>query len=367
MVLEQRPIEQYQQQLDEKVSRLRQLLAEFNPPLPDVYSSPINHYRMRAEFRIWHDHDDLYHIMFDPSTRERIRVDHFPIACQLINQLMAEMIQLIKPNRVLRHKLFQIDYLTTLSNQAIISLLYHCKLDDEWQQNATRLRDTLRNQGYNIQIIGRATRQKICLDYDYIDEMLPVAGKTFIYRQIENSFTQPNAAINIKMLEWARSVTQHASGDLLELYCGNGNFSIALADNFRQVLATEIAKSSVAAAQYNIAVNHCNNVQIIRMSAEEFTQAMQGIRNFNRLKHINLDDYQCDTILVDPPRSGLDIKTTELVQGYKQIVYISCNPATLSANLQTLYQSHYIEKLALFDQFPYTHHIECGVLLKQRI
>lgn len=60
--------------------------------------------------------------------------------------------------------------------------------------------------------------------------------------------------MNIQMLEWALDVTKGATGDLLELYCGNGNFSLALARNFDRVLATEIAKPSVAAAQYNIAL-----------------------------------------------------------------------------------------------------------------
>jgi tRNA (uracil-5-)-methyltransferase len=129
-----------------------------------------------------------------------------------------------------------------------------------------------------------------------------------IYRQVENSFTQPNAAMNIQMLEWALGATKDSTGDLLELYCGNGNFSLALARNFDRVLATEIAKPSVAAAQYNIAANHIDNVQIIRMSAEEFTQAMNGVRDFNRLQGIDLKGYQCETIFVDPPRSGLDAK-----------------------------------------------------------
>ncbi|MEX8986739.1 methyltransferase domain-containing protein, partial [Salmonella enterica] len=139
-------------------------------------------------------------------------------------------------------------------------------------------------QGLNVHLIGRATKTKIELDQDYIDERLPVAGKEMIYRQVENSFTQPNAAMNIQMLEWALEVTKDSKGDLLELYCGNGNFSLALARNFNRVLATEIAKPSVAAAQYNIAANHIDNVQIIRMAAEEFTQAMNGVREFNRLQ-----------------------------------------------------------------------------------
>jgi len=161
-------------------------------------------------------------------------------------------------------------------------------------------------------------------------------------------------------------VTRHARGDLLELYCGNGNFSLALARNFNRVLATEIAKPSVAAAQYNIAANQIENVEIIRMAAEEFTQAMNGEREFNRLKGIDLNSYQCETVFVDPPRSGLDNATLSMVQAYPRILYISCNPTTLCENLDTLSQTHQIERLALFDQFPYTHHMECGVLLTRR-
>ena len=304
--------------------------------------------------------------MFDQQTKSRIRVETFPAASELINQLMAEVIEGVRDNPVLRHKLFQVDYLTTLSNQAVISLLYHKKLDDEWRQQATRLRDALRAQNLNVHLIGRATKTKIELDQDYIDERLPVGGREMIYRQVENSFTQPNAAMNIQMLEWAIDATKGTTGDLLELYCGNGNFSLALARNFERVLATEIAKPSVAAAQYNIAANHIDNAQIIRMSAEEFTQAMNGVREFNRLQGIDLKSYQCETIFVDPPRSGLDSETEKMVQAYPRILYISCNPETLCQNLETLSETHEIARLALFDQFPYTHHMECGVLLTKK-
>ena len=214
-----------------------------------------------------------------------------------------------------------------------------------------------------MQLIGRATKQKICLERDYADEVLSVKGKDYVYRQVENSFTQPNAAVNCKMLEWAINCTQNSQGDLLELYCGNGNFSIALAQNFRKVLATEVAKPSVAAAQFNISANGVNNLQIVRMSAEEFTQAINSVRKFNRLNGIDLQSYECHTIFVDPPRAGLDPDTLRLVQNYDRILYISCNPHTLCDNLQTLSQTHYIERAALFDQFPYTEHMESGVWL----
>ena len=133
MTPEHLPTEQYEAQLAEKVVRLQKMMAPFSAPVPEVFRSPVSHYRMRAEFRLWHDGDDLYHIMFDQQTKSRIRVETFPAASELINQLMAAVIEGVRDNPVLRHKLFQVDYLTTLSNQAVISLLYHKKLDDEWR------------------------------------------------------------------------------------------------------------------------------------------------------------------------------------------------------------------------------------------
>ena len=168
------------------------------------------------------------------------------------------------------------------------------------------------------------------------------------------------------MLEWAIDITKDSSGDLLELYCGNGNFSIALAPNFRKVLATELASPSVMAAQYNIEVNGIENLQIIRMSAEDFTDAMAGKREYNRLKGIDLNSYECNTIFVDPPRAGLDENTLKLVSLYNHILYISCNPNTLIENLNVLSKTHKIIRFALFDQFPYTEHMECGVLLEKK-
>jgi tRNA (uracil-5-)-methyltransferase len=209
---------------------------------------------------------------------------------------------------------------------------------------------------------------KIVLDQDYVLETLHVNGQPYHYQQVENSFTQPNGPVAQKMLEWAVDCTQESKGDLLELYCGNGNFSLALAQNFERVLATELAKPSVDSAQFNIAENKIDNVQIIRMSAEEFTEAMEGKREFRRLQQQNVDlkSYNCNTIFVDPPRAGMDIDTCKMVQGYQRILYISCNPETLKDNLDVLSETHTITRFALFDQFPFTHHIEAGVLLERK-
>ena len=102
------------------------------------------------------------------------------------------------------------------------------------------------------------------------------------------------------------------------------------------------------------------------MSAEEFVQGLQEVRVFNRLKDVNLKDYNFDTIFMDPPRSGLDDTTRALAKDFEQIIYISCNPETLHRDLNELTKTHEILRFALFDQFAYTNHIESGVILKRK-
>ena len=355
-------ISQYDHLLLAKKEKLTDMFAQFFPPALEVFASKVSHYRMRSEFRVWHEGEDLYYYMFDKELDQKVRTDQFLPASVLINEVMEALMSELRPNNVLRHKLFQVDFLSTLSGEILVSLLYHRVLHDDWTLEASALKQRL-SQKFNVNIIGRARKQKIVLDQDFVIEKLNVNGKELIYKQIENSFTQPNADVAVKMLEWAIDVTKNAKGDLLELYCGNGNFSIALAQNFNKVLATELASPSVEAAQFNIRENKIRNLQIIRMSAEEFSEAIKGVREFNRLKGINLKEYECETIFVDPPRAGLDDKTLQMVQEYPRIVYISCNPETLKANLEVLSKTHRVERFALFDQFPYTEHMESGVYL----
>ena len=355
----------YQQQLDAKVARISDQFAEYNPPALQVFASPEHNYRMRAEFRIWHIEDDLFYAMFERSEDKQkkvIRVDEFPIADRSINLLMPKLLAGLKANPVLSARLFEVHFLATLSGEMLVSLLYHRKLEPDWEPAAQALSKAL-----NIKLIGRSRGQKFVLSDEYVVEQLQVFERTYIYKQIESSFTQPNAQVCQKMLEWACSVAEHSEQDLLELYCGNGNFTLPLSTRFRRVLATELAKSSVYAAQWNIEQNQIENIQVARLSAEEFTQAYNGEREFRRLQEANIDlsSYDFDTVFVDPPRAGINDETLKLLQRFKRIIYISCNPDTLHDNLKTLCQSHKVTQFALFDQFPYTHHVESGVLLEK--
>ena len=352
----------YEEQLQQKSEQLTALFSEFEAGAPQLHRSAPEHYRLRAEFRLWHEGGNIDYVMFDPEAPQTpIRLDHFPAGSAAINALMLPLRERLNGSDTLKRKLFQLEFLTTLSGEVLVTLIYHRKLDDEWETAARALSDKL-----NILVMGRSRGQKVVLQRDYVDERLQIGTRELSYRQIEGSFTQPNGGVNRQMLGWACDSAQTLGGDLLELYCGNGNFTVALAPQFRRVLATEISKSSVQVATHNLAANGIDNVTLVRMSSEEFSSALNGEREFFRLKTIDLDAYAFSTLFVDPPRSGLDDGTLQLAARFDNILYISCNPQTLHANLRTLTATHRIERFALFDQFPYTHHTECGVLLQRR-
>ena len=352
----------YTTQLNDKVARLRDLLAPFDAPEPQVFDSPLQNFRLRAEFRLWREAGERHYAMFSQDDkRTPILIEEFPIASQRINQLMPRLKAAWQASAPLSHKLFQVEFLTTLAGDALITLCYHRPIDDAWRQAAEKLAAEL-----GVNLVGRSRGKRIVVGRDYVEEELSVAGRRFRYRQPEGAFTQPNGEVNQKMLGWAYEALGQRDDDLLELYCGNGNFTLPLATRVRKVLATEISKSSVNAALANLADNAVDNVSLVRLSAEELTQALNEVRPFRRLADIDLKSYAFGNVFVDPPRAGMDPDTCELTRRFERILYISCNPETLAQNIAQLHDTHRISRCALFDQFPYTHHMESGVLLERR-
>lgn len=354
--------DQYETQLATKLERYRTAFAAFDLPEPAVFRSETGYYRLRAEFRIWKHGDELDYAMFNPENpRQPVLMKVFPVACKAICDLMPRLRERFVAVEVLGRRLFSVDFLATLSGEMLVTLIYHRKLDSDWESAARELASEL-----GIGIIGRSKGQKVVLDRDWVLESFDFNGRPLKYQQFEGSFTQPNGHVNRQMLAWACAQAAPLGGDLLELYCGNGNFTMALAPLFNRVLATEVSKSSVYAAQYNQKANGVDNLAIARLSAEEISAALAGRESFERLREIDLASYRFSTIFVDPPRSGLDPDTLALAAGFDNILYISCNPDTLRDNVAALHGSHRIAASAAFDQFPYTHHLECGLLLTKR-
>ena len=354
----------YEEQLNFKLQREKQRFSDFTTMDFDIIKSEEKAFRNRAEFRIWWEKDEngkeiLSYAMND-FNKNILEINSCQIVSSHIQEIMPKLLDLLMSELTLSYKLFAVEFLDSSTNDMLVTLIYHKKLDEQWNKLAKKIEEKL-----NIKVMGRSRKQKIILSSESIDELLNINNQTFKFAYQEGGFTQPNTNVNIQMIEWVLNNIENSSKDLCELYCGGGNFTIPLSTKFNKVLATEISKTSIKSALKNCELNNVNNISFIRMSAEEFVQGLQEVRTFNRLKDVNLKDYNFDTIFMDPPRSGLDDTTRALAKDFSNIIYISCNPETLHRDLKELTKPHEIIRFALFDQFAYTNHIESGVILKK--
>ena len=356
----------YEEQLSFKIQREKERFSNFTNIEFDIIKSEEKAFRNRAEFRIWWEKDEsgneVLSFAMNDFNKNILQIESCQIVSSHIQEIMPKLLALVSSDIELANRLFAVEFLGSTTNDLLVTLIYHKKLEDSWNTKAKDLEKKL-----NIKVMGRSRKQKLIISTDTINESLEINNQNFKFAYQEGGFTQPNTNVNIQMIEWVLNNIETSSKDLCELYCGGGNFTIPLSTKFNKVLATEISKTSIKSALKNCELNNINKIQFIRMSAEEFVQGLQEVRTFNRLKDVNLKDYNFDTIFMDPPRSGLDDTTRTLAKDFEQIIYISCNPETLHRDLKELTNTHEIVKFALFDQFAYTHHIESGVILKKLV
>ncbi len=351
----------YETQLDYKIQKIKE---NFQLQDIDIIRSIPEHFRTRAEFRIFHDYkngDTLSYAMHGFEKKKLVPIDSCSIVSPAIAETMPKLLAEIEKNDILRKRLYSVEFLSSSIGEVVVTLIYHKKIDEVWQEEAKKLAQTP-----GIDLIGRSRGIKLVVTKEYIHEKLTIGDKSYLFRLYDTGFTQPNTHVNEQMIDWVKSNLDNETKDLLELYCGHGNFTIPLSEKFDKVLATEVSKRSIQSAKENCQLNSVANIHFVRLSAEELTQALNKERAFNRLKGIDLDAFAFSHIFVDPPRAGLDEKTREFVKKFDNIIYISCNPETLQRDLETLKESYEIVKFAVFDQFAYTLHLECGVILKRK-
>jgi len=168
-------------------------------------------------------------------------------------------------------------------------------------------------------------------------------------------FSQVNARQNEQLIRLACSLAGELKGKtVLDLYCGMGNFSIPLALQGATVTGIEQNRESIHWARFNAesAEVMCSFfVSDVLISLRELTKNRQRV----------------DTIILDPPRRGIG-KAVNLLPGLRprQIIYISCDPATLARDLASLRDKSYsLIRLIPVDMFPQTHHIESMALLEK--
>jgi len=194
------------------------------------------------------------------------------------------------------------------------------------------------------------------LEAPALDYRLPEFGLSLRYRPTE--FTQVNAGVNRVLVKRAVDLLDPRPGERVgDLFCGIGNFTLALATRGADVLGMEGSAALVARAAENARLNGLEDrAQFV--AHDLYTDAAGALKRLGRV----------DKLLIDPPRDGaLDICKGLATDGPSRIVYVSCSPATLARDAGVLVnvQGYRLAQAGVVNMFPHTGHVESIALFER--
>ncbi|TRX55828.1 23S rRNA (uracil(1939)-C(5))-methyltransferase RlmD [Thalassomonas sp. M1454] len=173
----------------------------------------------------------------------------------------------------------------------------------------------------------------------------------------ETDFVQVNANLNQLMIEQAcQWLELSAEDNVLDLFCGLGNFSLPIALQVNSVIGVEGVDAMVERATTNSGINALTNTKFYQadLNAEQSDWPWFN-ENINK-------------VLLDPARAGALNAVKNIVElNIKTILYISCDPATMARDAKVLIDNGYrLEKLGLMDMFAQTRHVETMALFTRK-
>jgi len=181
---------------------------------------------------------------------------------------------------------------------------------------------------------------------------------TRTYQISPYAFFQTNTRGTEKLYTLLQAWGASIEGTLLDLYCGSGGITLALAEHFDRVVGVDTNAEAIADAKKNAGANQISNAEFVCEDALEFLKKLPGSKL----------SIQLTALVVDPPRAGLHPKalTALLQMNPPQLAYVSCNPESLARDLQGLVPFYRIKSIQPVDLFPHTAHVETICLMEHR-
>jgi 23S rRNA (uracil1939-C5)-methyltransferase len=335
--------------LQETLERARLALL---PEIVPVYAEPLG-YRNRVRL---HLHRQPFALCYKRrASHANLPVRHCPIAAPVLQQAI-EAVTHIGQEFDLTGDFEEIEFFTNeVQNELLVSLWIRRQTKDALAK-LTRFCEALNNDitaltGAAVFLTEKtAPSDKKIATWGAQALSYHAAGHS--YRVSLSAFFQVNRFLVDRLVEL---VIQDFRGNIAwDLYAGAGLFARALSDRFEEVIAVEAAPYSA---------------QDLRENSSTYRPVQSGTLDFLRQKTRRQEVTIPDLVVVDPPRSGLGSDVTSLLTKVRPptIVYVSCDPATLSRDLHALVESGYqLRTMHMVDLFPQTFHLESVTVLSLR-
>ncbi len=351
----------------EKVVSAFRKIARINLEEVEVIGSEkVLEYRNKAQYPVGQDGLDMIFGFYRKNSNDIVPCTRCHIlpeisdkitkaTCEILERLGIRPYDKVQKTGVIRHIYVRISDVTGQILLTIIAtrnlMKYASEITEELVEKFPMLCGIVVN-------VNRDTTNKVLGDKyftlygnDYMEDEL--CGNKF--KISPAAFYQVNRSQAEKLYQCAIDFTDlKGSETVVELFCGAGTISLALAKHASEVYGIEIVNRAVQNAKDNAKLNNIENVSFICADA---TQGAQMIIE---------EDIVPDVVVVDPPRKGLDVTAIDAIceMSPKKIVYVSCDPATLARDVAILTEKGYtLEKYKAFDLFPRTHHVETVVSL----
>lgn len=313
----------HEDEVEYKVNALKEILkrnAVIDANVSTIISNNELGYRNKLSLKV----ENYEFGFYKEESHEFIKIDECPLASLAIRNIfkLKEYIKFKEGNILIRSN-FNDEIIIKINSESSVDL------------NIEKLKE-------HIKLVGIIINEKVLYGEDYFIEQV----HNYFYKVNINSFFQINLNILDKVINLLRKKEYNTVADL---YCGVGTLGIPLKK--QKLYGIEIVKEAVIDAIYNAKINKQDNKYLLG-SAEA----------------INKINAKIDTIIIDPPRAGLNKKTLDFLINYQSdnLIYMSCNPMTLAKNLKSLSTVYNIEEVFYLDMFPRTKHIETLCLMKKK-
>lgn len=355
----------YDVQLSEKQHIFTELLVRFASVRAELVQpilaapSPF-YYRARVQLKVHFAGGNVHVGFFRAGSHFVIDVPgQCAIAHPVINALIAQLQEFLsifpEPGRIP-----QVDIATGDDGKSLVILHYIGGNLDRVLQFALQKRSLLGSVTSLWLQSGRKSTLTRVEGYDFLSYTVPTdSGASSVRLKFSSgAFSQVNLRQNLELInivqEWARITGNER---ILDIYCGNGNFSIPLASRAAEVFGMEDYEPSVRDANDNCVANGIGN------AVYTCADAASGVRRL-------IGEAKCfDIIILDPPRSGAkDVVGLLTHLRPKAVIYISCDPATLARDIGIMREGGLdVVMTRPVDMFPQTYHLESVTLLQPQI
>ncbi|MFT6916716.1 MAG: 23S rRNA (uracil1939-C5)-methyltransferase [Motiliproteus sp.] len=345
-------------QIHHKQQQALNQLQRIGGVVPETILTPLEaehwHYRRRARLGICKDqHSGKLSLGFrQQQSNQLVPIDQCPVLESRAEQLIPplnEVLNQLQQSQVISH--IEI----CLADTAAALVLRHPKpLIAADQQRLQTLADALEFDLY-LQPGGPESLHLASGDARTLSYALPDLQLQLDFQP--QDFTQINPQLNQQMIRRALELLAPGPDDrVLDLFCGLGNFTLPLARLAREVVGIEAVEAMVERGRTNAALNRLDNVHFYAADlSQPITDKSWFGRGFNK-------------VLLDPPRAGAFELIEPLVKlGAQQILYISCDPATLARDAGELLKGGYrLTHWGVMNMFPHTTHVESIALFERQ-